>query len=56
MNQEEIDKIASRKSGSELDERFAPKALALKARNDQNINGSILRRFPRFIFANKGLR
>ena len=33
-----------------------PRTLALKARKDQNINGLILRRFPRFFFANKGLR
>ena len=33
-----------------------PRTLALKARKDQNINGLILRRFPRFFFANKDLR
>ncbi len=33
-----------------------PRALALKARKDQNINGLISRRFPRFFLANKGLR
>ena len=31
-------------------------ALALKGRKDQNINGLILRRFPRFLLANKDLR
>ncbi len=29
--------------------------LALKARKDLNINGLILRRFPRFIFASNDL-
>jgi len=33
-----------------------PRALALKGRKDQNTNGLILRRFPRFFFANKDLR
>jgi hypothetical protein len=33
-----------------------PRTLALKARKDQNINGLILRRFPRFFFTNKDLR
>jgi hypothetical protein len=30
--------------------------LALKGRTNQNINGLILQRFPRFFIANKGLR
>jgi hypothetical protein len=30
--------------------------LALKGRTDQNVNGLILRRFPRLFFANKDLR
>ena len=33
-----------------------PRTLALKDRKDQNINGLISRRFPRFFFENKGLR
>ena len=33
-----------------------PRALALKGRKDQNVNGLILQRFPRFFFANKDLR
>ncbi len=33
-----------------------PRTLTLKARTDQNINGLILRRFPRFFFVNMGLR
>ena len=32
------------------------RTLALKARKDQNINGLILRRFPRVFLANKDLR
>ena len=39
-------------SNSRSDQR----ALALKGRKDQDVNGLILRRFPRFFFANKDLR
>jgi hypothetical protein len=35
---------------------FEPMALALKARKDRNINGLILRRFPRFFIASKDLK
>ena len=35
---------------------FKSEVLALKRRKDQNINGLMLRRFPRVFFANKDLR
>ena len=52
MNQEEI---ASREAASQLDDRFEPTALALKARKGQNTNGLILQRFPRLSLKIMGL-
>ena len=48
----------ARNNGFELVSRpgLEPGTLALKGRKDPNINSLILRRFPRFSYANKDLR